>query len=192
LAKEGFFLPKKFPSSPKKKKTAIFLSVFLNPTMNFTHKTYTLQQAKRSIEKYCVYQERCHQEVTRKLREMRMIPQAIDEIIGHLLAHNFLNETRFSQAFARGKFRQKKWGRNRITRELKMRNISAYNIKLALKEIPENEYLDTFDALFNKRLAQLNEETNEQKKRKKIADYLLYRGWESAMIFERLRTLTKN
>ena len=45
---------------------------------------------------------------------MRMIPQAIDEIIGHLLAHNFLNETRFAQAFARGKFRQKKWGRNRL------------------------------------------------------------------------------
>ena len=160
--------------------------------MNFTHKTYTLQQAKRSIEKYCVYQERCHQEVTKKLREMRMIPQAIDEIIGHLLTHNFLNETRFAQAFARGKFRQKKWGRNRITRELKMRNISAYNLKLALKEIPQNEYLDTFDVLFEKRVAQLSGETDGQKKRKKIADYLLYRGWESAMIFERLRGLTNN
>jgi regulatory protein len=73
-----------------------------------------------------------------------------------------------------------------------MRNISAYNIKLALKEIPENEYLDTFDALFKKRLAQLSEETEGQKKRKKIADYLLYRGWESAMIFESLRSLKKN
>ena len=160
--------------------------------MSFTHKTYTLQQAKRSIEKYCAYKERCHQEVHKKLREMRMIPQAIDEIISHLLQHNFLNETRFSQAYARGKFRQKKWGRNRITRELKMRNISAYNLKLALKEIPENEYLDTFDTLFEKRVAQLSGETDGQKKRKKIADYLLYRGWESAMIFERLRSLTKN
>jgi regulatory protein len=158
--------------------------------MNFTHKTYTVEQAKRRIEKYCAYQERCHQEVSKKLREMRMIPEAIDEIMGHLLTHNFLNETRFSQAFARGKFRQKKWGRNRITRELKMRNISVYNLKLALKEIPEGEYLDTFDILFEKRAAQLLEETDGQKKRKKIADYLLYRGWESAMIFERLREFT--
>ncbi|MFT7665707.1 MAG: regulatory protein [Patiriisocius sp.] len=155
--------------------------------MNFTHKTYTVEQAKRRIEKYCAYQERCHQEVSKKLREMRMIPEAIDEIMGHLLTHNFLNETRFSQAFARGKFRQKKWGRNRITRELKMRNISVYNLKLALKEIPESEYLDTFDILFEKRAAQLLGETDSQKKRKKIADYLLYRGWESAMIFEKLR-----
>ncbi|MFT5254991.1 MAG: regulatory protein [Candidatus Paceibacteria bacterium] len=158
--------------------------------MNFTHKTYTVEQAKRRIEKYCAYQERCHQEVSKKLREMRMIPEAIDEIMGHLLTHNFLNETRFSQAFARGKFRQKKWGRNRITRELKMRNISVYNLKLALKEIPESEYLDTFDILFEKRAAQLLGETDSQKKRKKIADYLLYRGWESAMIFEKLREFT--
>jgi regulatory protein len=157
--------------------------------MNLSYKTYTLEEAKRRIEKYCAYQERCHKEVTQKLREMRMIPQAIDEIIGHLLAHNFLNETRFAQAFARGKFRQKKWGRNRITRELKMRNISVYNLKIALKEIPENEYLDTFDALFEKRVAQVLGESDAQKKRKKIADYLLYRGWESAMIFERIREL---
>ena len=73
-----------------------------------------------------------------------------------------------------------------------MRNISAHNLKLALKEIPQNEYLDTFDVLFEKRVAQLSGETDGQKKRKKIADYLLYRGWESAMIFERLRGLTNN
>ena len=182
-------MPKICSVSVFKKGAALFLSVFLKPVMNFTHKTYTLQQAKRSIEKYCAYQERCHQEVTKKLVQMRMIPQAIEEIIGHLLAHDFLNETRFSQAFARGKFRQKKWGRNRITRELKMRNISAYNLKLALREIPEKEYLDTFDVLFEKRVAQLARETDPQKKRKKIADYLLYRGWESAMIYERLRAI---
>lgn len=154
-----------------------------------THKTYSVEEAKRKLEKYCAYQERCHHDVNKKLREMRMIPEAIDEVIGHLLEHNFLNETRFAQAFARGKFRQKKWGRNRITRELKMRHISAYNLKLALKEIPQGEYEATFEILFDKRVSQVIGETNIQKKRKKIADYLLYRGWESAMIYEKLRDL---
>lgn len=157
--------------------------------MNTAHKIHTVEEAKRRLEKYCAYQERCHQDVTKKLQEMRMIPQAIDEIIGHLLQHNFLNETRFAQAFARGKFRQKKWGKNRITQELKMRNISAYNLKLALKEIPENEYYDAFEVLFEKRMLQLSTETNPHKKRKKIADYLLYRGWESTMIFEKIRAI---
>lgn len=116
-----------------------------------------------------------------------MIPEAIDLIIHHLLQHNFLNETRFAQAFARGKFRTKKWGKQRIVRELKFREISKYNITLALKEISEKDYQKTFHELTEKRLRQLENETNLQKKKKKLADYLLYRGWESSMVWEKVR-----
>tara|TARA_R110002124_G_scaffold120895_6_gene279080 strand:+ start:136268 stop:136702 length:435 start_codon:yes stop_codon:yes gene_type:complete len=143
------------------------------------------------MEHYCAYQERCHKEVETKLKQMRMIPEARDQIIYHLLQHNFLNETRFSQAFARGKFRTKKWGKNRIVNELKLRNISTYNIKLALKEILEAEYLETFDKLSEKRLSQLVSEENIQKKRKKLADYLLYRGWESHLVYDKVNQLIK-
>ncbi|NND62800.1 MAG: RecX family transcriptional regulator, partial [Flavobacteriaceae bacterium] len=143
------------------------------------HTTYTIDEAKARLEHYCAYQERCHKEVHQKLREMRMIPEAIDLIIHHLIQHNYLNETRFAQAFARGKFRTKKWGKIRITRELKMRDISAYNVKIALKEIPESEYLSTFHTLAEKRWNQLKTESNPQKRKKKFVDYLMYRGWES-------------
>ena len=118
-----------------------------------------------------------------------MIPEAQSQIIQHLLAHDFLNESRFSQAFARGKFRTKKWGKVRIIRELKQRDISAYNIKLALKEIPDKAYYETFYTLAEKRIAQLSSEKNIQKKRKKTADYLLYRGWESNLVYERIREI---
>ncbi|MCG2429895.1 regulatory protein RecX [Aequorivita xiaoshiensis] len=153
------------------------------------NKTYTVDEAKRRLERYCAYQERCHKEVQQKLYEMRMIPLAIDQIIDHLLRHNFLNETRFAQAFARGKFRTKKWGRNRIVNELKMRQISKFNIKIALKEIPDSEYYKTFEALAEKRMQQLSSEKNLQKKRKKLADYLFYRGWESELVYEKIREL---
>ncbi|GHC45972.1 regulatory protein RecX [Ulvibacter litoralis] len=152
-------------------------------------KSYSVTEATQRLERYCAYQERCHKEVQQKLRDMRMIPEAIDQIIHHLLQHNFLNETRFSQAFARGKFRTKKWGKNRIVRELKLRAISKYNITIALKEIEPSEYLQTFDLLSEKRVNQLASEENLQKKRKKLADYLLYRGWESELVYEKLREL---
>lgn len=112
-----------------------------------------------------------------------MIPIAIDEIIGHLIQENFLNEERFACSFARGKFNIKKWGKNRIVSELKQRNITKYNIKTALKEIDEEVYLETFELLAEKRVGQLTE-TNNYKKRKKLADYLLYRGWESPLVYE--------
>ncbi|PVW17406.1 regulatory protein RecX [Marixanthomonas spongiae] len=153
-------------------------------------KTYTVDEATRKLENYCAYQERCHKEVRQKLRDMRMIPDAIDHIIHHLLHHDFLNETRFAQAFARGKFKTKKWGKHRIVRELKFRDISAYNIKKAMEEISEAEYYKTFHELAEKRMKQLERETNLQKKRKKLADYLLYRGWESNLVYEKVRELT--
>jgi regulatory protein len=154
-----------------------------------TYRTYSIDEAKTRMESYCAYRERCHKEVAMKLGEMRMIPEAVDHIIHHLITHNYLNETRFAQAFARGKFRIKKWGKNRIVRELKARDMSQYNINLAIKEISQIEYLETFHELAEKRWEQLNSEENLQKKKKKFADYLLYRGWESILIWERLNEL---
>jgi len=155
-----------------------------------TQKTYTVDEATKRMERYCAYQERCHKEVHQKLYEMRMIPVAMDQIIDHLLRNNFLNETRFAQAFVRGKFRTKKWGRNRIVNELKMRQISKFNIKIALKEIPDSEYYKTFDALVEKRLQQLASEKNLQKKRKKFADYLFYRGWEPELVYGKINEIS--
>ena len=78
--------------------------------MNESVKTYTVEEAKRRLERYCAYQERSHRQVRDKLREMRMIPLAIDEVIVHLIKHDFLNEERFARSYARGKFRLKKMG----------------------------------------------------------------------------------
>ena len=157
----------------------------------YSKKTYTVDEAKARLESYCSYQERCHKEVQQKLWEMKMIPEAVDLIVLHLLKHNFLNETRFAQAFARGKFNHKQWGKIRIIRELKFRDISKYNIDLALKEISEEDYTHTFNALAEKRFLQLASEKNLQKKRKKFADYLLYRGWESFLVYDKVRELIK-
>lgn len=151
-------------------------------------KSYSVTEATRKLEGYCAYQERCHKEVVQKLRDMRMIPEAIDQIVTHLIQENYLNEERFAQAFARGKFNIKKWGRNRIVNELKQRNISRFNIKTALKEIDDDVYIEVLDAISKKRLSQITE-TNLQKRRKKLADYLLYRGWESHLVYQKIKEL---
>jgi regulatory protein len=154
-------------------------------------KSYSVTEATRKLEGYCAYQERCHKEVIQKLRDMRMIPAAIDQIVAHLIQENYLNEERFAQSFARGKFNIKKWGRNRIVNELKRRDISRFNIKTALKEIDDSAYLETLDKLSKKRLSQITE-TNIQKRKKKLADYLLYRGWESHLVYQKIKELIPN
>ncbi len=152
-------------------------------------KGHTLEEARKRMERYCAFRERCHQEVVEKLKEMRMIPQAIDQIVVHLIENGFLNEERFAREFSRGKFRQKSWGRNRIRRELQQRNISEYLIRKALGEIQEEAYLETFEALAGKRWNALESEDNLQRKKRKFVDYLLYRGWEAGMVYDKAAEL---
>lgn len=154
-------------------------------------RVFTLDEAKKKLEHYCAYQERCHQEVMLKLRKMKMIPSAIDTIIGHLIERNYLNETRFAQSFSRGKFRIKKWGREKILRELKLRQISPYNIKLALKEIPEDEYRRTLEELAAK-YWKTNASYDKQIQKKKVYNALRYRGWENEFIFSEIQRLERD
>ena len=151
-------------------------------------KTYTVEEAKSKLEAFCAYQERCHQDVTKKLSQMGMIPEAQDVIVVHLIQDNYLNEERFAKAFVRGKFRIKKWGKYRLTRELRQGDIGRSLIQAALAQINDGEYLNTLDELAKKRLYNLRE-TNLQKKRKKLADYLLYRGWESHLVYDKVNEL---
>ena len=129
------------------------------------HKTYTVDEAKKKLEGYCAYQERCHKEVRQKLKEMKMIPEAIDVVIVHLLEHNFLNEERFAKTFVSGKFKIKAWGRNRIAFQLKQKGVGKVNINNALAEIPAEEYIGLFNDLAEKGASSIKE-TNKLKKKK--------------------------
>jgi regulatory protein len=152
--------------------------------------SFTVNEAKKKMEHYCAYQERCHKEVRQKLRDMHMIPEAIDVVIAHLLEHNFLNEERFAKTFVKGKFTIKKWGRRRLTLALKQKEVSKYTINIAMSTIGDGEYIDTFNALAEKKLNSIKE-SNILKKKKKLADYLLYRGWEPHLVYDKVNELVK-
>lgn len=149
---------------------------------------YSIKEAINKIENYCAYQERCHEEVIQKLRSMKMDSEETDTIMVHLISANFLNEERFACSFARGKHRIKFWGKIRIVNELKFRKITQYNINLALKEIDTAEYLSTFHTVAERNWGSIPEK-NVLKKRKKCCDYLLRKGFESNMVYEKVKEL---
>ena len=151
-------------------------------------KTYTLEEALVKLQKYCSYQDRCHKEVAQKLKEMQMISQASEQIILKLIEGNFLNEERFALAYVRGKFRIKKWGKRRLVSELKQRQISKYIINKAINQISEDDCKATFEALAERKATSILG-SSKLKKKKKLADYLLYRGWESHLVYEKVNQL---
>jgi regulatory protein len=154
-------------------------------------KTYSVSEALEKLRHYCAYQERCHKEVKDKLYSMQMIPQAVEQIVGTLVTENYLNESRFAQQFAHGKFSIKHWGKLRITRELKARNISDYDIRKALLGIDAEAYETKIVDISRKKWNQLDGISPQQKKQK-LFQYLAYRGWETERIYDQLDQLSEN
>lgn len=144
-----------------------------------------IKEIQSKMEYYCSYQDRCHKEVLQKMRDFFLIEEAQNQILMHLIEHNFINEERFARSFVRGKHHYKKWGKVRITIELKQRDISTKLIQMALTEISEREYLNTFFTLAEKHWEAITE-TNMYKKKQKWLGFMMRRGYESNLIYEAL------
>jgi len=119
-----------------------------------------------------------------KILEYKVYGDELEEIISELIKENYLNEERYAQSYARGKFRMKRWGRNKILIELKKRKISPYCIKKGMKEIDEEEYQKTIDKLVTDKWASLS--GHEAIKRKKVFEFCYRKGYEAKYINEAL------
>ena len=152
------------------------------------NENFTINEIEQKLKRYCSYQDRCHNEVEKKLKEFDLIEEAKNKILFNLINENYLNESRFSENFVRGKFKIKNWGKIKIVQELKSRNISDINIKKGLMEIDEVEYKNKLENIFNKKLSSLGNQSVINKK-KKIFSYLSYRGWETNLIYEKINKI---
>ena len=137
-------------------------------------------------EHYCAYQERSQQEVRDKLYEWGLYPNMVENVIIRLIAGNFLNEERFANAYTRGKFNQKGWGKNKIKQGLKFKKVSDPLIKKALQSINGDDYLQMLHKVIEKKSALLSEK-EPYKRRYKLQQYALSRGYENDLIADVLK-----
>ena len=144
---------------------------------------------KKKIEHYCAYQERCHLEVTNKLNKLGVFGDELDEYVCYLIDENFLSETRFCEAYVRGKFNNNNWGKVKLSRELKLRNISDWNISNALNQIKSEDYNEKLRKLCEK-LVEISDKP-EFELRNKVVKNLSYKGWEIDLIIKTLNQLIK-
>lgn len=141
----------------------------------------TREQALQKLRHFCAYQERCHSEVKDKLFKLGVRVKEHDEIIAALIEDNYLNEERFAIAYAGGKWRVKRWGRVKLTYELRQKKVSEYCIKKALKQISGEEYGAVLQQLLEEKYADLKEEQYLTRK-KKTMDYAVGRGFEPNLV----------
>jgi regulatory protein len=146
-------------------------------------------EALLRMQRYCAYQDRCHQEVRRKLLDLGVYGDDLEEIMAQLVEDQFLDEERFARAFARGKFQIKSWGRIKILQELKARQISSYCQRKALEEIDEDAYRERLDQYLRSKLAEGKEGLSGFEQQQKAAQFALRRGFEPELVWETLRQI---
>ena len=139
------------------------------------------------MRSYCMYQERCIQEVKKKLTRLQVVPKSKSKIINHLIDDDYLNEVRFTKSFIQGKLRIKKWGRIKLNYELKIRGVKKIIIDEEINKISKANYYDYFNEFSNNKIKTLKG-SKEQKKRSFI-NYFTYRGWENNLIYEKLNEI---
>ena len=135
-----------------------------------------------AITHYCQYQERCQKEVRNKLYELGSYKEEVEELIAKMVELGLVNEERYARTIARGKFRMKQWGKQKIVQALKFDQISDYCIKKALTEINEDEYEATLKKLLDKKWAELKGEKNIYIKKKKAYNYMVQKGYETKQV----------
>ena len=149
-------------------------------------KILTPRQARLKAESYCAYQERAQQEVRDKLYEWGLHENEVENIIVELISDNFLNEERFAKAYVSGKFRMKGWGMIKMKQHLKAKRVSEPLIKIALREIDLDEYEQKLEELIEKKVGNKAQKISLAEKAKLIR-YLQSKGYESHLIFEKLK-----
>jgi regulatory protein len=140
------------------------------------------------IKHFCAYQERCSQEVERKLTLWKVTDVKIKKIIPYLQNEGFIDDERFARMFVRGKFHINKWGRVKIRHELRSRAIPEHLVKKSMEEISEDEYILTIGELIVKKLSEINSEKHLNF-REKIITFVAGKGFEFDLIAKVLKDL---
>ena len=135
---------------------------------------------------YCAYQERCIDDVKKKLESWKLNEEAVLDIIKKLKKEGYIDEERFARAYAVGKFRNNKWGRNKIFYGLSRKNIPELYIQIGLAAIDEEEYINTLKGLLSSKTVKA--ETDFERKIK-LVRYAVQKGYQQELVW---RVLEEN
>ena len=99
------------------------------------------QEALDKAQAYCARSEHCAADVRRKLYEWSAPAEIFDSIEQNLYAEGFLNDARFCQAYVHDKVAYQSWGRVKIQAGLRALQLPETDIREALENIDETQYL---------------------------------------------------
>lgn len=137
---------------------------------------YTEKQCLIKMAAYCSKAERAESDVRRKLNLWELDEETITRIVTNLKNENYLNENRFCRSFIKDKMMFNKWGKIKITYELKKKQIPTQIINTCFEDFDSSEFNETLSIILQTKLRSIKAK-DEYDKRNKLIRFALGRGY---------------
>ena len=153
----------------------------------------TEKEALNKLMTICSQAEHCSGEMIEKMRKWELPEEVQNRIIEQLTKGKFIDDERFTRAFAKDKLRYNKWGRRKIEQALWVKRIPADISQRVLDELKiggndeltdeDSEYLQILRELINQKSRSVKA-NNAYERNGKLIKFALGRGFSMDAIMK--------
>ncbi|MEM1125288.1 MAG: RecX family transcriptional regulator [Bacteroidota bacterium] len=142
---------------------------------------------------FLAHRGRTEEEVRRKLRQVGFGEAVTEQTLDRLRELGYLNDAAYARAYTQARYRSRGYGPRRIRDELRRRGVSAPLIDEALAELAEQaDPLEAARRHARRRWRRLVHEPDAYKRRRKLSDFLVRRGFEYDVIRQLVEELERD
>lgn len=151
----------------------------------------SVKEILKIITRYCSREEHCTSEILNKLSSFNLSEKDKTEIVNYLKREKYVDEYRYASAFVNDKFRFNKWGKFKISYELKRKQIPDIIISENMENIPEEDYRNLLHNELSKKLQTLPKSSDYELKAK-LYRFAAGKGFENDLILELINEILES
>ncbi len=147
----------------------------------------TYENALSRAAALCAKCEQCTPDLMKKLLNWGVKLSDASKIISKLIELNFVDDIRFSKAYAHDKLNFSGWGRRKIQQGLWAKRLPASVIEVSCDEIDEDEYKRIALKVMKSKARSMKEWPLNRENKLKLIKYVMQRGFEYPLIADLMR-----
>lgn len=136
----------------------------------------------------CAKAEHCTGEMNEKMRRWGVDADDRQTVIDYLVAHHYVDDARYTEAFVEDKIRFNQWGRRKIEQALYAKGVPTDISKPILDRVPDKAYLESLRPLVKAKWPTIKAESDYERSTKLIK-FAMSRGYSFDLIRQCIDTL---
>lgn len=147
-------------------------------------------RARTVAHRYLAHKPRTEQEVRRRLDRADVSSHVTEDLMVELREQGYVDDEAYAREFASQR-NQRDYGPYRVEKDLRSRGVAQETIDAAIAEVFErSELRETVRELARTRWSRYQQDEDARRRKKKVHDYLVRRGFPFDLIREALAEIT--